>query len=77
MEKTTVYLPAELKQRIKRVARKDGLSEAEVIRAALDSYTALAMADPLWPKSFGIAESGRVPAEDFDTWKDENWNRDW
>jgi hypothetical protein len=38
MEKTTVYLPKELKQRITAAARREGRSEAAVIRAALDQY---------------------------------------
>ncbi len=38
VEKTTVYLPKELKQRIKAAARREGRSEAAVIRAALDLY---------------------------------------
>lgn len=38
MQKTTVYLPKELKQRIETVARREGRSEAAVIRAALDQY---------------------------------------
>lgn len=39
MEKTTVYLPLELLQRIKRVAARKQMSEAAVIRAAIDHYT--------------------------------------
>lgn len=35
MDKTTIYLPAELKQAIKRAARRRGVSEAEVIRDSL------------------------------------------
>ena len=35
MNKTTVYLPPELKAAIKRVARRRGLSEAEVIRGSI------------------------------------------
>jgi Arc/MetJ-type ribon-helix-helix transcriptional regulator len=35
MEKTTVYLPAELKRAIKRLARQQGRSEADLIREAL------------------------------------------
>jgi hypothetical protein len=35
MEKTTVYLSLELKTAIKRVARRRGLSEAEVIRDSI------------------------------------------
>jgi hypothetical protein len=37
MDKTTVYLPPELKSAIRRVARRRGLSEAEVIRDSIRS----------------------------------------
>ncbi|MHB8641687.1 MAG: ribbon-helix-helix domain-containing protein [Gaiellaceae bacterium] len=37
--KTTVYLPEELKRRIEETALREERSEAEVMRAALDSYT--------------------------------------
>lgn len=42
MVKTTVYLPDELKRRIGRMAALEGRSEAEIIRSALDAYTASA-----------------------------------
>lgn len=35
MEKTTIYLPAELKAAVKRLARQRGISEAEVIRESI------------------------------------------
>ena len=35
MDKTTIYLPAELKSAIKRVARQRQVSEAEVIRDSI------------------------------------------
>ena len=35
MEKTTVYLPDDLKAAVKRVARRRGVSEAEVIRESI------------------------------------------
>ena len=37
MVKTTIYLPDELKRRIERAARERSVSEAEVIRAAVDA----------------------------------------
>lgn len=37
MDKTTLYLPAELKAAVKRAASELGLSEAEVIRESLRS----------------------------------------
>ena len=35
MEKTTVYLPDDLKQAVKRASRQRGVSEAEVIRQSV------------------------------------------
>ena len=35
MDKTTVYLPVELKTSLRRVAKERGVSEAEVIRDAI------------------------------------------
>ncbi len=40
MVKTTVYLPEALKRRLEHVARAQGRSEADVIRAALDQFAA-------------------------------------
>lgn len=37
MEKTTIYLPLELKTAIKQAARRRGVSEAEVIRESISS----------------------------------------
>ena len=39
MRKTTVYLPDALKERLERAARQGNVSEAEVIRAAIESFT--------------------------------------
>lgn len=40
MRKTTVYLPDDLKARVERAADEEGITEAQVIRTALDEYTA-------------------------------------
>ena len=39
MHKTTIYLPELLRERVKRTAAERRVSEAEVIRAAIDAYT--------------------------------------
>jgi hypothetical protein len=39
VEKTTVYLPADLRARVAATARARGTSEAAVIRDALEKYT--------------------------------------
>jgi hypothetical protein len=55
MIKTTVYLPDALKQRVERLARERQVSEAEVIRAALEEYTARERPRPTLP----LFDSGR------------------
>jgi Ribbon-helix-helix protein, copG family len=40
MVKTTLYLPDALKKTVARVAASEGRSEADVIRTAIDEYTA-------------------------------------
>jgi hypothetical protein len=39
VRRTTVYLPDSLKQRVERVAREHNVSEAELMRAAIDEFT--------------------------------------
>jgi Arc/MetJ-type ribon-helix-helix transcriptional regulator len=46
MEKTTVYLPSELKRSLASLAREQGRSEAELIRAAIGNL----VADELRPR---------------------------
>lgn len=36
MQQTTVYLPEELKQRLKAAAQQDGRTEASIVREALE-----------------------------------------
>jgi len=56
MEKTTVYLTAELKQALRRAARATGLSEAELIRDGIGMVTgAHRVAEPKLP----LFESGQ------------------
>ena len=49
MIRTSVYLSEELKRRLERTARDRRASEAEVIRAALDEYTAKERPRPRLP----------------------------
>jgi Arc/MetJ-type ribon-helix-helix transcriptional regulator len=43
MRRTTVYLPDDLKAKLERVARDGRRSEADVIREAIEHYTATAV----------------------------------
>lgn len=50
MEKTTVYLPADLKRALERTARAQGRSEAELVRRGVEYVTGSAPApEPLLP----------------------------
>jgi hypothetical protein len=62
MDKTTIYLPLELKSAIKRVARRRGVSEAEVIRDAIRS----SVADDRPRPRGGLYDSGGSIADDVD-----------
>jgi len=56
MEKTTVYLPVDLKRALEEAARARGVSEAELIREGVRHTTSLAR----WPKPLiPLFESGR------------------
>ncbi len=76
MEKTTVYIPINIKLSIKTSARRQGVTEAHVIREALAAYVA-AEPRPL-PSLFGSeASDGTVTSENFEEWLAENWKPDW
>jgi hypothetical protein len=62
MEKTTVYLTAELRTAVKRAARQRRVSEAEVIRESIRSAVA---ADRPRPRG-GLFASGDPIARDAD-----------
>ena len=63
MDKTTVYLPLELKTALRRVARQRGVSEAEVIRESIRQ----AVAGATRPGPKGGLYAGREPiARDVD-----------
>jgi hypothetical protein len=75
MVKTTVYIPDDLKIEVSRIARTDGISEAEVIRRAIQQ---LAESRPRRLPRFGIFASDdptlaervdEVLAEGFGEWE--------
>jgi len=63
--RTQIYLTAELRGRIDRVASSNGVTMAEVIRRALDVYLA-EEPDPATSlkATFGAAPEASVPARD-------------
>lgn len=74
MKPRTVYLPADLLRRLQEKSRKTGVSQSELIRIAVEQ--SLAGSDKPLPRSFGVADSGRIGARNLDTWLDANWRRE-
>ena len=62
MHKTTIYLPEPLRNRVKHAAAERRVSEAEIIRAAIEAYTAPRER----PRPKLPLFRGPEPIEDFD-----------
>jgi predicted transcriptional regulator len=71
MDKTTLYLPTELQQALKQLARRQKRSRAELIREALEQYV---RSQPhRLPHSVGVAASGELDATEVKAWLRESW----
>ncbi|WP_207890261.1 ribbon-helix-helix protein, CopG family [Rubrobacter taiwanensis] len=73
MEKTTLYLPAELHRSLREVARREKRSQSEIIRAAIEEYLAGKRRPVL--RSIGIGEDGELAARDSEDWLRAEWGR--
>jgi predicted transcriptional regulator len=74
MEKTTLYLPADLHRSYRDLARRLGRSQAALMREALVQYAGDRQSPPL--RSLGIVDRFDVPAADIDDWLHANWHPD-
>ena len=71
MEKTTLYLPAELQRALRALARRTGRSQAVLIREALERY--IAGSEVPRPRSIGAAADGALAAPDAKAWVRDRW----
>lgn len=76
MQKTTLYLPNDLKIEIKAVSRVEQRSEAEIMRDAIREYVNKRLQTP-WPKSFGMIADGSFDPADDEILLKERWKPDW
>jgi hypothetical protein len=74
MEKTTIYLPAELRVALRDLGRRTGRPQAEIIRDAVFEY--MNRQERPLPRSIGIVSSGKVQSTDVEDWLEENWKPD-
>lgn len=73
MEKTTLYLPAELQQSLRDLSKRTRRPQAELIREALVGY--VASQERPWPRSIGSGADGMVSAADSEAWLRDAWSR--
>jgi hypothetical protein len=71
MHKTTLYLPEATRRRLRDMARRTGLPQADLVRRALDNYLS-AEASPL-PKSIGAGEDAELNGRNTEDWLRANW----
>jgi predicted transcriptional regulator len=74
MEKTTIYLPDDLRIALKEIARRSGRPQAELIREAIAAY--VSVQERPRPKTFGIVSRGDIQGADIEDWLAENWTPD-
>ena len=77
MEKTTLYLSRELQTALRETAKREGRSQADVVREALERY--VAQAERPLPRSVGAFEQrgpqeDRVPAREAKQWVRRQWS---
>lgn len=75
MEKTTLYLSADLQRELRDLSRRTRRPQAELIREALATY--LGAQEHPWPSSIGSATSdATIQAKDARPWVHERWAKE-
>lgn len=73
MEKTTLYLPAELQRSLRELSRRTRQPQARLIREAIERY--VAEQEQPWPSSIGAAADGTMSARESGAWLRSEWSR--
>lgn len=73
MEKTTVYLPGELRQALKEAARSEKKAQAVVIRRALEEYLDRRERPRLL--SVGVGEDRELSGSESEDWLRAEWSK--
>lgn len=72
VEKTTLYLPADLQRALQEQARRSGRPQAELVREALRAYLE-GTASPR-PRSLGLGEDAGLSGRDSEAWLERQWS---
>jgi predicted transcriptional regulator len=73
MNKTTVYLPDDLRRSLKAAARRRGRPEADLVREALGAYLEREGRPRLG--SVGAGDDENLSARDSEAWIRKEWDR--
>jgi predicted transcriptional regulator len=73
MEKTTLYLPSELRRALREAARSEKKAQAVVIRRALEEYLERRERPRL--RSVGIGEDGQLSGAESEDWLRAEWGK--
>lgn len=73
MEKTTLYLPSDLQRSLGAAAKREGRSQAEIIREAISAY--LTGRAPTLLRSIGAGSDGEVSGATSEDWLRKNWKQ--
>lgn len=73
MEKTTIYLSADLRRALREVARVEKKPQAEVLRKALEEY--LGRMEDTLPHSLGLGEDEGLSGAESEAWLMGEWER--
>ena len=73
MEKTTLYLPADIQHSLRLESRRSGRPQAELVRDALRAY----LADRPTPelRSLGVAKDKGLSGRDSEDWLRRKWSK--
>lgn len=71
MQKTTLYLTAEIQRGLKEMAKRKGRPQAELIRTALAEYLEKSGRPTL--RSIGAGEDSELEARDAERWLESEW----
>ncbi len=66
MERTTLYLPADLHRTLRETARREGRTQADLLRQAVEEY--LKRRSPPLPRSIGVGDDPGLSSSAVKAW---------
>ena len=73
MDKTTLYLPEDLRRQLEQAAKRERRSQAEIVREALGRYLSAAPAAKF--RSIGLGADAEVTGESSEAWLRKSWSK--